>query len=77
LKRQSVTVVCHSEQSEESLIVSLGSAPAKTEMFRFAANDDVRKYLKINVRKERLVLQQCVAVLVDYVIPAPKITLVL
>jgi hypothetical protein len=39
LKHLSGKSNCHSERSEESVIISSGSAPAKTEMFRFAQHD--------------------------------------
>jgi hypothetical protein len=44
---------------------------------RSAANDNVRKYLKNQRTQGKTRFAQCVAVLVDYVIPAPKITFVL
>ena len=39
VKRWSGKSNCHSERSEDSLIISSGRAPAKSEMFRLAQHD--------------------------------------
>src|SRR5215831_3131013 len=54
---QIVILIPQSREKNLRLLLSSRLPKQEPEMFRFAANANVRKYLKINVRKERLVLQ--------------------